>query len=106
MQRWQEQIEQKLAELLRTIRSFRTMHSVWTRLAQTQPSDRIGSIAYAKQKAAMYLKRTLNAQKLVVAAGYGDLLAESANLLDFVEAQRKKEEGFIRDGVFIDDSDE
>lgn len=54
----------------------------------------------------MYLKRTLNAQKLVVAAGYGDLLAESANLLDFVEAQRKKEEGFIRDGVFIDDSDE
>ncbi|KAJ7120136.1 hypothetical protein C8R44DRAFT_736983 [Mycena epipterygia] len=106
MQPWQEQIEQKLAELLRTIRSFRTMQSVWTRLADTQPSDQIGSIAYAKQKAAMYLKRAFDAQKLVVAAGYGDLLAESANLIDFVEAQRKKEEEFIRDTIFIDDSDE
>ncbi|KAJ6490891.1 hypothetical protein C8R45DRAFT_901278 [Mycena sanguinolenta] len=99
MQRWQEQVEQKLAELLRTIRSFRTMHNVWTQLAAMQPGEKIGAIAYARQKAVMYLRRMGDGQKLVVVTGYGALLAPDANLINFVEAERAKEADIFRDSV-------
>ncbi|KAJ7939696.1 hypothetical protein B0H13DRAFT_2300393 [Mycena leptocephala] len=105
MQRWQEQGEQKLAELLRTIRSFKTMHIVWTRLADMQPPAKIGAIAYAKQKAAMFQKRMEAGQKLVITTGHRSLLAEGANLIKFVEAERAKEDKFIQDTVFMDDDD-
>ncbi|KAJ7930322.1 hypothetical protein B0H13DRAFT_1858952 [Mycena leptocephala] len=40
MQRWQEQKEQKLVELLRTVRSFVKMQHVWTQLADHLPFKR------------------------------------------------------------------
>ncbi|KAJ7931951.1 hypothetical protein B0H13DRAFT_1857371 [Mycena leptocephala] len=48
VQRWQEHVEMRLAELLRTIRSFRKWHEVWSSLAEQQ--DNPGHAAYAKQK--------------------------------------------------------
>ncbi|KAJ7683159.1 hypothetical protein B0H14DRAFT_2654984 [Mycena olivaceomarginata] len=67
MQRWQEQKEQKLIELLRTVRRYLKMQQVWTQLAD-------GHAAYATQKAAMYQRRTEETQKLVQVGGYGFLL--------------------------------
>ncbi|KAF7371602.1 CxC2 domain-containing protein [Mycena venus] len=106
MQRWQEQVEQKLAELLRTIRSFRTMHTVWTRLAAMQPRGKIGAIAYARQKAAMYQRRMGDGQNLVLSTGYGALLAADANLINFVESERAKEALIVHDRLFMDDADD
>ncbi|KAJ6479795.1 hypothetical protein C8R45DRAFT_1101241 [Mycena sanguinolenta] len=59
MQRWQEQIEQKLAELLRTYRSFTKMQAVWLELAASAVQH--GAAAYARQKAAMYMRRASEA---------------------------------------------
>ncbi|KAF7372608.1 CxC2 domain-containing protein [Mycena venus] len=50
MQRWQEQKEQKLIELLRTVRSFFKMQQVWTQLANGHSSNQPGHAAYARQK--------------------------------------------------------
>ncbi|KAK6984264.1 hypothetical protein R3P38DRAFT_3332856 [Favolaschia claudopus] len=91
MQRWQEQIEQKLAELSRTRRSFKKMESVWTELATSQPSDRPGAAAYARQKAAMYQKRSSEAHNKLRELGYENLLREDANIVQFVEEERKKQ---------------
>ncbi|KAJ7476497.1 hypothetical protein FB451DRAFT_1173360 [Mycena latifolia] len=99
MQRWQEQGEQKLVELLRTMRSFAKMHSVWSQLAESQSSGRSGAAAYARQKAAMYERRRLEATKLIKEAGYGHLLEDSANVLSFVEEQRKKEAELIENAL-------
>jgi hypothetical protein len=99
MQHWQEQGEQKLVELLRTMRSFGKMQWVWAQLAEKQPSDQRGPIAYARQKAAMYDRRRLEARNLVKAGGYGHLLQETANVVSFVEEQREKERLLIRSSV-------
>ncbi|KAK7005504.1 CxC2 domain-containing protein, partial [Favolaschia claudopus] len=96
MQRWQEQIEQKLAELSRTRRSFKKMESVWTELATSQPSDRPGAAAYARQKAAMYQKRSSEAHNKLRELGYENLLREDANIVQFVEEERKKQAELIR----------
>ncbi|KAJ7861182.1 hypothetical protein B0H13DRAFT_1900607 [Mycena leptocephala] len=55
MQRWQEQQEQKLAELLRTNCSFFKMDQAWRALASSDLPA--GRQAFARQKAAMYRKR-------------------------------------------------
>ncbi|KAK6984041.1 hypothetical protein R3P38DRAFT_3456387 [Favolaschia claudopus] len=99
MQRWQEQIEQKLAELLRTRRSFLKMESVWLELAPLQPLDRPGAAAYACQKAAMYQRRASEAYTKLKELGYESLLRRDANLLEFVEQERKKQADFIRSSV-------
>ncbi|KAJ7439556.1 hypothetical protein B0H11DRAFT_1934520 [Mycena galericulata] len=80
MQRWQEQGEQKLAESLRTNRSFRRMVDIWGSLASTNALA--GHRAYARQKAAMYQKRAEQVQTLVTAAGFKDLLQENASIVD------------------------
>ncbi|KAK7029348.1 hypothetical protein R3P38DRAFT_2934972 [Favolaschia claudopus] len=77
MQRWQEQIEQKLAELLRTRRAA----------------------AYACQKAAMYHRRASEAYTMLEELGYESLVRRDANLLEFVEQERKKQADFIRSSV-------
>ncbi|KAK7021678.1 hypothetical protein R3P38DRAFT_2533474, partial [Favolaschia claudopus] len=59
MQRWQEQGEQKLAELLRTNRSFLKMEDTWQVLGKR--NNQPGHAAYAKQKAAMYRRRAQTA---------------------------------------------
>ncbi|KAJ7937543.1 hypothetical protein B0H13DRAFT_1852515 [Mycena leptocephala] len=96
MQRWQEQGEQKLVESLRTARSFAKMQSVWSALANNQPSLRAGAKAYARQQAAMYEKRTTEGHKKLKDLGYGELLGETANVVLFVEQQRRKEAEFIQ----------
>ncbi|KAJ7127477.1 hypothetical protein C8R46DRAFT_1235584 [Mycena filopes] len=95
MQRWQEQGEQKLAELLRTNRSFQKMDLTWSALAQTDLPT--GHKAYARQKAAMYRKRAEEAQTFVVAAGYGALLKKDGNLIERVQSERAKEARFLAD---------
>lgn len=97
MQRWQEQGEQKLAELLRTNRSFTKMERTWTSLASTNVLP--GHQAYARQKAAMYRIRAKQAQDLVVAVGYGDLLAKNASIIGRVQSDRDREARFISDAV-------
>ncbi|KAJ7879774.1 hypothetical protein B0H14DRAFT_2566624 [Mycena olivaceomarginata] len=48
--RWQEQGEQKLAELLRTNRSFLKMEDTWTALASQNAQTKPGHSAYAKHR--------------------------------------------------------
>lgn len=98
MQRWQEQKEQKLAELLRTIRSFVKMEKAWTELAST---DIPGHRAYAKQKAAMFQRRTAKARQLVAAAGYRDLLEENANIIHTVQTERDKEAKIVAEAISV-----
>ncbi|KAJ7787432.1 hypothetical protein B0H14DRAFT_2629342 [Mycena olivaceomarginata] len=87
MQRWQEQKEQKLAELLRTNRSFLNMVATWAMLALDSMQKSLGHSAYARQKAVMYRKRAERAQALITAVGYGDLLAPEAS---FSECRRSE----------------
>ncbi|KAJ7866920.1 hypothetical protein B0H13DRAFT_1897811, partial [Mycena leptocephala] len=91
MQRWQEQKEQKLVELLRTIRSFTKMQQVWIELANQHSSNQPGHAAYARQKAWMYQRRAEEAQNLVRSGGHGDLLAPTANVIEFIERERAAE---------------
>lgn len=99
MQRWQEQTEQKLVELLRTRRSFAKMQLVWLELARIQPSHCRGAAAYARQKAAMYQRRTEDAARQVEDIGHGKLLEESANAISFVDGQRRLEAEYIARAV-------
>ncbi|KAJ7116742.1 hypothetical protein C8R46DRAFT_1170407 [Mycena filopes] len=96
MQRWQEQWEQKIVELLRTIRSFTRMQDVWTELAQMQPKECLGARAYARQKAAMFNRRKEEGREKVRKLGFGSLLAAGASVLQFVEAERKKERALVK----------
>ncbi|KAJ7815199.1 hypothetical protein B0H14DRAFT_3746508 [Mycena olivaceomarginata] len=91
MQRWQEQVEQKLAELLRMGRSFAKMQSVWSELAERQLPDQLGAAAYAHQKAAMYARRTAEVHRKLRELGYENLLERNANLVAFVDEERRKE---------------
>ncbi|KAJ7845179.1 hypothetical protein B0H13DRAFT_1908520 [Mycena leptocephala] len=84
MQRWQEQWEQKLVELLRIRRSFGKMESVWVLLADMQPPEAHGSKAYARQKVAI-------GRDKIKAVGYGQLLDETADVVALIEAERKTE---------------
>ncbi|KAJ6454275.1 hypothetical protein DFH09DRAFT_1390415 [Mycena vulgaris] len=102
MQRWQEQGEQKLVELLRTMRSFAKMQSVWAELAE-RDRHQIASVAraYARQKASMYNRRRLEARKKIQEIGCGHLLEETANVVAFVEQERKKEAELMENGVLV-----
>ncbi|KAF7371487.1 CxC2 domain-containing protein [Mycena venus] len=95
MQRWQEQWEQKLAELLRTRRSFSKMQLVWEELASLQPLDSPGAAACARQKAAMYARRTAEAEKKIKEVGHEELLEETANIVAIVESERNTAREFI-----------
>ncbi|KAJ6620174.1 hypothetical protein B0H10DRAFT_2023034 [Mycena sp. CBHHK59/15] len=96
MQRWQEQWEQKLVELLRTIRSFARMQSIWTELAERQLPDQLGAKAYARQKAAMFDRRREEGCQSIRKLGYGDLLKEKANVVLFVEGEREREAALVK----------
>ncbi|KAJ7436964.1 hypothetical protein B0H11DRAFT_1754208 [Mycena galericulata] len=90
VQRWQEHAEMRLAELLRTIRSFEKWNNVWLDLAKAQSSSP-GLAAYARQTAATYCLRRERCEKLIIKAGYGALLEPGASLVDFVVGERAKE---------------
>ncbi|KAJ7797854.1 hypothetical protein B0H14DRAFT_3493145 [Mycena olivaceomarginata] len=101
MQRWQEQKEQKLAELLRTNRSFLKMEATWAMLALDSTQKSLGHSAYARQKAAMYRKRAERAQALITAVGYGDLLAPDASIIQRVQRERDQELKFVADALSV-----
>ncbi|KAJ7360665.1 hypothetical protein DFH08DRAFT_683848 [Mycena albidolilacea] len=101
MQRWQEQGEQKLAELLRTNRSFLKMEDTWTTLALQNAQAKPGHSAYAKQKAAMYRKRAEMAQALILGVGYGELLASDTSLVQRVQEERDAERKFLVEALNI-----
>jgi hypothetical protein len=70
IQHWQEQWEQNLEELLGTWQSFSKMQSVWKELTSLQPLDLPGTAAYAHQKAAMYVRRKVEAEKKIKTANF------------------------------------
>lgn len=95
MQRWQEQVEQKLAELLRTIRSFGKMKETWTELSLTQASNLPGHVAYAKKKASMYETMENDCRRKLEGAGYKHLLSMEGTLIDYIVAKRAEESLFL-----------
>ncbi|KAJ7846583.1 hypothetical protein B0H14DRAFT_2584040 [Mycena olivaceomarginata] len=88
VQCWQEHVEMRLAELLRTIRSFHKWDGVWMQLANT---PKFGYSAYAKQKAHMYRVRGEQCEKLIRDSGYGTLLEPGTNLVEFVVTEPARE---------------
>ncbi|KAJ6613139.1 hypothetical protein B0H10DRAFT_1951679 [Mycena sp. CBHHK59/15] len=95
MQHWQEHGEQKLVELLRTIRSFSKMQKVWTELADSCDVKHPGHAAYAGQKAVMYQRQTDEVTQFIVAAGYQPLLEARARVIDFIIGEWAKEAAFL-----------
>ncbi|KAK6984507.1 hypothetical protein R3P38DRAFT_2806514 [Favolaschia claudopus] len=73
----------------------------WLELAPLPPLDRPGAAAYAHQKAAMYQRRASEAYTRLKELGYESLLRRDANLLEFVEQERKKQADFIRLSVAV-----
>ena len=95
MQRWQEQVEGKLAELLRTIRSFGKMKDIWTKLSCMQADDLPGHVAYAKRQAAIYARLECDSKKKLGDVGYKQLLSMEGTIVDFVLAKRVEEQAFL-----------
>nr|GAT44329.1 predicted protein [Mycena chlorophos] len=91
MQRWREQREQKIAELLRARRSFLRMAQTWNTLADLN-AEKPGYSAYGHQKAAMFTRMAREVEERIKEAGYGELLAPDAKLVDWVAARRKAED--------------
>jgi hypothetical protein len=100
MLRWQEQVEQKLAEFLRCIRSFGRMKDVWTKLSLSQRPDLPGHVAYARRTADMYARLQEDAEKRLDGAGYRDLRLKATNdygaLIEYVTARREEEEAVLK----------
>ncbi|KAJ6529952.1 hypothetical protein DFH09DRAFT_1093763 [Mycena vulgaris] len=92
MQRWEENVEQKLAELRTTTRSFVAWKDAWTQMASMQEEEdasMIGAIAYAKQKAHMFHSREQQARNALLSyPEYACLEPDDADLLAFVTAAR------------------
>lgn len=97
MQRWQEHGEQKITELLRVNRSFQKMQQTWTTLAST--NSLTGHQAYARQKAAMYCKRAKQAQTMIAAAGYRNLLSENASIVRRIQSDRDREAKIVAEAL-------
>jgi hypothetical protein len=100
MRRWQEQVEQKLAEFLTCIRSFGRMKDVWAKLSLSQPPDLPGHVAYARRTADMYARLEREAEKQLDRAGYRDLRLKATNdygaLIEFVTGRREEEEAMLK----------
>ncbi|KAJ6527315.1 hypothetical protein DFH09DRAFT_1094813 [Mycena vulgaris] len=94
MQRWKEQKEQKLVELLWTIRSYVKMQSVWSQLGDSH-ANQPGHAAYARQKAWMYERWAEDARNLVRLGRYQALLSLTANVIEFIKGERMKEEQYL-----------
>ncbi|KAJ7092208.1 hypothetical protein C8R44DRAFT_750322 [Mycena epipterygia] len=109
MLRWLEQLEAKLAEWRTTIRSFAAYKDAWTKLAALQPAEKIGHVAYAKQKAAMFAKRELEGRTALVGdkvlgRKYGCIAEDDFDLVAFVTANRVQDAALV-ERVFQDYKD-
>ena len=91
MQRWQEQVEQKLAEFLRVIRSFKKMTQVWSELSLLWTGHSDGHIAYARQKADMYARMENDCKMKLDEAGYMHVRLSDGLLSDYVAARRAED---------------
>lgn len=91
MQRWQEQVEQKLAEFLRVIRSFKRMTQAWSQLSVLWTGSSDGHVAYARQKADMYGRMENDCKKKLDEAGYMHVRLTEGHLSDYVAAMRAED---------------
>lgn len=100
MQRWQEQVEIKHAEFMRCISAYKTMHGIWTSLAD-QPSNPPGYDAYAKQKAAMFLRMKNECEATFAACGRPALrdVMKGETLAERVAAFRCEDNDWITEFV-------
>ncbi|KAJ7916465.1 hypothetical protein B0H13DRAFT_1871093 [Mycena leptocephala] len=87
----------KIAELLRVNQSFQKMQQTWTTLAST--NSLTGHQAYARQKAAMYCKRAEQAQTLITAAGYRELLSENTSIVRRIQSDRDLEAKIVAEAL-------
>jgi hypothetical protein len=94
MERWQEELEIKQADFIRSINFFRKMSDVWSQLGITGSS---GKDAYAKKKSAMYKEMESAARELFTKAGYIHLLnlEEGMTHADYIIKERMKPEFII-----------
>ncbi|KAI0312439.1 hypothetical protein OF83DRAFT_1087012 [Amylostereum chailletii] len=95
MQRWQEQEEIKQAEFIRTSNTFSGLQRVWTQLAESQPSDFMGHVAYARKKAAMWDRMQRECMQRLRDAGY-EPLRPGESLVDRITAKRKVEDDILK----------
>ena len=99
MFRWQEQVELKLADMMRTIRSFNKLKAIWTQLASSQPNSLPGHAAYARRQAVMFDRLAHDGRRRLVEAGYGGLLTMGGTLVDFVVERHAKEHAFLMNAL-------
>jgi protein subunit release factor A len=91
MNRWREEYEVRLADLLRCIRYFKRMEEVWLELAAT--SAKHGHAIYARTVANMYQRMAADAQtNLEVVIPQGIKLNSGEILADYVQEMRDKED--------------
>lgn len=94
MRRFQEQVEQKLAELKRTIRSFDKWAVTWSTLAEKAALP--GHAAYAREKAEMYKVMKGAAERELDNRGYRALRESEDAVAVYVEAERVREVDFMK----------
>ncbi|KAJ2925799.1 hypothetical protein H1R20_g11299, partial [Candolleomyces eurysporus] len=96
MERWREEYETRLADLLRCIRYFKRMNEVWLELSTSRSSSltsNLGHAIYAHTRAEMYKQLASDAEgdlKAVVPDGIS--LAKGEILADYVQRMRKRED--------------
>jgi hypothetical protein len=73
------------------------MQQTWTTLAFT--NSLTGHQAYARQKAAMYCKRAEQAQTLITAAGYRELLYENTSIVHRIQLDRDQEAKIVAEAL-------
>jgi hypothetical protein len=102
MERWQEQVEIKLAEFLRHACSCKRMKTVWSQLSESQSENLPGYVAYAKQKAAMFARMERECEDSFDKAGYKDLRLRIAkgeqSLVQYVMVKRAEALAWLQAG--------
>jgi hypothetical protein len=95
MDRFQEQIEVKLAEFLRCSLSFRSNTDIWTTLSSkiTDP----GFPEFARQTADMWTRLADQCELHIAMAGYKFALAPDFNLVEYLEEARDLHDVFLRE---------
>ncbi|KAJ6472197.1 hypothetical protein C8R47DRAFT_1077094 [Mycena vitilis] len=93
--RFQEQMELKLAEFLRCIISFRTVACIWTTMGSTT-TDR-GFPEFARQTAEMSTRLEVQCKEHLEMAGYRFALAPDFDLIQSLEGERDSHDTFHRE---------
>ncbi|KAJ7237258.1 hypothetical protein C8J57DRAFT_1247266 [Mycena rebaudengoi] len=96
MDRFQEQMEAKLAEFLRCSVAFHTNAENWTKMSAKEER---GYGEYARQTAAMWLRLATQSEDHLCKAGYKFALKKDFNFVVnvYLESERDKHDGLLRD---------